>query len=149
MHKDILRQIFVKSEQSICDVIRLLDKTGYGVVLVVDDDGKLQGTITDGDLRRGMLRGVSFESSCAEIVNTTPLFVSDELPREQIKKLFDNNSKKIALDQIPVLDSHGCIVDLMLRSDFMKEPEKDNIVVIMAGGLGSRLTPLTLDCPKP
>jgi len=149
MNKEKLSEILSYPDVPIIDVIKLLNKTGYGMIIIVNQSNQLIGTITDGDLRRAMLKGITFDLPCEKICNRNPIFAKYDTPREEVKTLFDKNSKKIRLNQIPLLNEQGEVVDLALRMDFMTDIKKNNIVVIMAGGLGSRLSPLTLDCPKP
>lgn len=149
MDKIALNEILVSPETKIIDVIKRLDKLGCGVIIVVDSTRKLLGTITDGDLRRAMLRGVSFESSCDLIFSDNPVYANNNACRDEIKRLFDKNPKRFSLQQIPLVNDKFEVVDLALRKDFMTPQINDHWIVIMAGGLGSRLNPLTLDCPKP
>ncbi len=149
INKSQLSKISTGPQRSIGDIIKILDSTGYGIVIIVDESNILLGTITDGDLRRAILKRVSFDLPCGKICNYSPVYAKQGASREEIKYLFDNNVKMFSLDQIPLLDDVGRVVGLELRKDYMIEAKKDNIVVIMAGGLGSRLSPLTLNCPKP
>lgn len=135
----------ISKNKTIRDAISVLDNSNYQIVLVVDNSNRLLGTITDGDIRRAILRGVDLNSPLLLVMNQHPIVVKPNEPREQILRLMKENH----LRQIPVVDEHGIILDLDYVYDIVNDYKKDNVAVLMAGGLGKRLTPLTNDCPKP
>ncbi|MDU5141549.1 MAG: nucleotidyltransferase family protein [Paenibacillus dendritiformis] len=139
------KKVLVKGNTSILQVIEKIDATGLQIALVVDEDDSLLGTVTDGDIRRGILKGVSLKSCITEIMNRQPVSarVSDN-PQTILMMM-----KKKHLRQIPVLDEEGKIVRIELLDRFIEKKLYPNPVVLMAGGLGTRLRPLTDHCPKP
>jgi len=138
-------KVTVHIDTTIREAINLLDKSALQIVLVIDEEGKLLGTITDGDIRRGLLSGVNLDSPVKQIYYVSPLTASiDDLP-EELHQLM----KTKYIKQMPVLDHDGKVVRLELLSRILKEPKIKSPVLLMAGGLGSRLSPLTDNCPKP
>lgn len=125
--------------------IRNLDETAFKIVLVVSDAGELVGTVSDGDIRRGLLRGLDLGSRLRDIVHRTPLVVPPGLPYEAVIELMRVNK----ILQIPVVDSVRKVVGLHLWSHLTEPQLRPNAMVIMAGGKGERLRPLTETCPKP
>ena len=140
-----IREIQLSPQAAILDAIRLLDATAMKIVLIVDHDGKLSGTITDGDVRRGILKGISLDQPVSRILNASPLTARVDQSSESILELMKGRQ----LYQIPVLDAHGKLVRLEILQELLRGKRRDNPVVLMAGGKGTRLYPLTENCPKP
>ncbi len=136
------------SELSIAEALVALEGAGVGILLLCDGDDRLQGTLTDGDIRRAILRGASFEEPCRTIANAAPLVGQAPLTDAEALHQMDHG-KHFVIDHLPVLDDQGRVVDLILRSDVSLLAELPLSAVIMAGGAGSRLRPLTDDTPKP
>lgn len=139
------KRTLISERTSIREAIKVIDEGALQIALVVDDHQRLLGTITDGDVRRGILKGIALEGSAVRIMNSNPTTAQVEQSRDEILKLLRQKS----LHQAPVLDQEGRLVGLEVIEDLLRPQTKDNLVVIMAGGLGSRLGPLTNDCPKP
>jgi len=114
------------------------------IALVVDDDCHLRGTITDGDIRRALLRGDGLDTTVSALMNDNPItgLLDEEASQWQ------RTMQRHTLRHLPLLDANGCVVGLA-RFEPPKEPVRDNPVVLMAGGLGTRLHPLTQSQPKP
>jgi len=112
---------------------------------VLGGNDRLLGLITDGDVRRGIIRGVSLESPATEIMNATPTVATTSNSREEIS----SRMVELAVRHMPVADEHGVIVGVFVRSDFGSPGTVSTPVVLMAGGRGQRLYPLTKDVPKP
>ena len=122
----------------------MIDKSSAQVALVVDCNKKLLGIVTDGDIRRGILKGMTIDASVVEIMNPHPFCLGKhDLPSDP---LFLMQQKLI--HHIPVIDEKNCIVDLFILDDLISQPTLPNPVVIMAGGKGERLGTLTKKCPK-
>ena len=130
----------------IADAIKVIDDSALQICLVVDDAGKLLGTVTDGDIRRGLLRGLGLEAPIGAIMKRDPLTAKPKTGREKLLAIMADST----LRQIPLLDADGRAVGLALI-DEMIQPAcgRRNPVVLMAGGIGSRLMPLTKSAPKP
>ena len=139
------RATLVRDGVTIREAIRAIDESALQIALVVDGEQRLVGTVTDGDVRRGLLRGVNLEARVAEIMNRQPVACPAALGREAALTVMRGSAVK----QVPLLDEAGRVVGLELMGDVIKRTDHDNWVVLMAGGLGQRLLPLTEDCPKP
>lgn len=127
------------------DALQTINDVGCQMALVVDRERRLLGTLSDGDVRRALLRGVTLETLVSEAMHTTPTVVHNRDDRETRLGLI----KRLGLHQLPILDNHGQVVGLEIVDDYLQTPIRDESVVIMAGGLGSRLKELTRDTPKP
>ena len=130
---------------NIRDVAMNLSKSALRLALVVDSTGKLLGTISDGDIRRGLLRGLTFESPIFEITHREPLVVPKGMSVEVIRKVMLTNK----IQQIPEVDEDKRIVNLHVWDEYEHNNLADVSMVIMAGGKGERLRPFTETCPKP
>ncbi|MBV5341806.1 MAG: nucleotidyltransferase family protein [Deltaproteobacteria bacterium] len=143
--ENIWRKAILTDKATIQDVISNLDKVAIRIVLVVDDSGKLQGTISDGDVRRGLLRGLDLKSSVGSVVHRNPLVVPPEVSKDTVRQLMISNK----IQQIPVINEKNNVVGLHLWDEITRTPVRSNLLVIMAGGKGTRLRPYTENCPKP
>ena len=139
------QKMIVKKDIKIIDAIRIIDSTGNQAVFVTDNDGKLIGSVTDGDIRRGFLANISFENGVEHIMNKKPITVHAKNSKNSIIKIMKDRH----LRQIPIVDDLDRVVNIETLHQLLKNSEKENWVVLMAGGMGTRLHPLTQDCPKP
>jgi dTDP-glucose pyrophosphorylase len=139
------KQILVAPSDSIYRTLEVIDGSSLQIALVVDDKERLLGTVTDGDVRRGILRGLGLDSAVAGIMNKNFSFSSVEDGREKVLATMTNKR----LHQLPIIDHNGCLVGIHTIDSLMAGTVRENIVFLMAGGLGSRLNPLTANCPKP
>ena len=142
---DLWRDSIVKINTPIKVAIERLNKVGIKIVLVLDDDYRLLGTISDGDFRRGILSGLSLEDTVEKIMNKNPRTASEGAGRLEILKVMTDTK----ILQIPIIDKNSFVVGLHLWDDISVQAKYSNIMVIMAGGKGSRLHPQTENCPKP
>jgi len=139
------KKTFVGPETSIKETIAVIDKSTLQIALVVDADNKLLGTVTDGDIRRGILKGVSLDEPVKRIFYVSPLTASIDDDPETMHRIM----KEQLINQLPIVDHDGRVVDLKFLRDILKVKKYQNPVILMAGGLGTRLRPLTESCPKP
>jgi dTDP-glucose pyrophosphorylase len=130
---------------SLKDAIRCLDASSLRIVLVTNDQGRLEGTVSDGDIRRGLLKGVGLDSSITEVLRKDALVVPPSISAELVMQLMRSNR----LQQIPVVDEQQRVIGLHLWDEVAAPIIRENIMVIMAGGVGKRLRPHTDNCPKP
>ena len=139
------KKILLKTNSTLKEALQVIDNGAAQIALVVDQNEKLLGTVTDGDIRRGLLSNLSLEDSIETIIFKTPTVCSVEDTKEKIIEIA--LSKK--LHQIPILDKEGKLVDIKEVDELLKPKSKSNRVVLMVGGLGTRLRPLTEHTPKP
>lgn len=139
------KQALVLPNTSLAQVIRNLDASSLQIALVISQEGALLGTVTDGDIRRGLLRGLDLNSTVDKIMFKDPLVVPPELGRETVLQLMQANR----IHQLPVVNEHRQVVGLHVWDHLMTPARRSNLMVIMAGGEGIRLRPRTEKCPKP
>jgi dTDP-glucose pyrophosphorylase len=130
---------------SIHEAISCLDETSLKIVLVVNENQKFLGTITDGDIRRGILRGIGLHEPIFNILQNDCITCTNSLEINEVLNLM----RKHAVNQIPVVNLENHLVGLHLRDLLEVRAERINPMVVMAGGMGSRLSTLTELCPKP
>lgn len=140
-----LQNIFISPDASILQALQSIEKGSLQIALVVDDKGFLHGTVTDGDIRRGILRGEHLSAPVSTVLNPNPITAHSNDTQDNIL----GKMKLKQLRQIPIVDDNGRVIRLELLDRIINTQKRDNWVVLMAGGLGSRLGPLTQDCPKP
>lgn len=137
--------ISITPDKTIKSALQILDATAKKILFVVDGSGKLLGTVTDGDIRRGILKDTSLIDKVTEVMKSNPKTARAGTNREEMLRLM----KLADVSHLPVLDEQGKLVDVISRDELLDRQKRENIVVLMAGGLGTRLRPLTNDCPKP
>ena len=135
----------VRPDASLREVIEIIDRGAAQIALVTDAENKLLGVITDGDIRRAMLRDESLMSFAENIMFRDFRSLPSSSTNEEALAFM----RRETLHQIPALDEQGRVVRLFLLEDLIKPKKRKNPVVIMAGGEGKRLRPLTENCPKP
>lgn len=140
-----IQDISIGLEETALKAMQIIDSGGAQIALVVDRDNLLLGTLTDGDIRRALLHGETLDSPVGKLMSRE--FCSVSIGEDKSSVLEMMRSK--GLLQIPVLDDNGRAVELLLLQDLIVPSPIPNAVVIMAGGMGTRLRPQTDNCPKP
>ena len=139
------RQVILPLDASIQDAIRNLNESSLKIVIAVNEQGQLEGTVSDGDIRRALLKGLDLGDRLERVMHRDALVAPPSLGRELILQLMRVNK----IQQIPVVDEVRQVVGLHLWEALSNPPERPNVMVIMAGGKGTRLRPFTENCPKP
>lgn len=145
MHSTDVNRLFIRPDQSVREAALVIDSSKEGIALVTDDADKLLGTITDGDIRRFMLSGRSMDESCSVIMFTHPAVAKENASRSEIQDILINRK----LRQIPLINDEGVVNGLSTLRDFLPVEEGSPMAVVMAGGEGKRLRPITESIPKP
>ena len=122
-----------------------IDRASLQIALVIDSAEHLLGTVTDGDIRRGLLRGADLSSSVDSVMNAKPLTAPQGISRLELLELLRRHDVR----HLPLVDDTGKLVGLEGDTELYEGAEKANWVILMAGGFGQRLRPLTADVPKP
>lgn len=151
MGKEELNKFKSKNTLTIIDAMKLMDENGRGILFITDNKEVLKGTLTDGDIRRWLIRTGKLDGRIQNLVHKNPRFLKESDGRDRISYMIQNRIKAL-----PIVDDKGRIVDIVFNSydasnDIQCERKKiDGIpVVIMAGGKGTRLHPYTKILPKP
>jgi dTDP-glucose pyrophosphorylase len=139
------KNILLNTKSNIKDALQVIDKGAMRIAIVLDEDEKVIGTLSDGDIRRGLLNGLSLDDTIENIYYKEPTLanVNDS------KELIIQKAIRRQIYQIPIVDDEGRLVKIEELSSLLKTNAKNNRVILMAGGLGTRLRPLTEDMPKP
>ncbi len=130
---------------TIKEALGIIDSGSMKIALAVDLENKLIGTISDGDIRRGLLNGLTLDDGIESIIFHNPTVCRVNDSKEDVLRI----AVQKQVYQIPIVDSAGVLVGIEVVEELLKPTEYSNKVILMAGGLGSRLRPLTNDLPKP
>lgn len=140
------RSVLIPPTTAVLEALTRLDSSALQILMVVDQKDKLLGTLTDGDIRRGIIHGVSMDAPVERIMQRSPTTAGPGESRERLLSIM----RPLKLRQLPILDGAGRVIGLCTLDDLLtEEPQRDNWVVLMAGGQGQRLRPLTESTPKP
>ncbi len=139
------RKALLNSDVSLERAIQVLDEAALRIALIVDEEEKLLGTLTDGDVRRALLKHLSLETSVAEVMNTQPQTAQESWTESRLLVMLEKHE----LLQLPLVDNKNRVIGLANIHDLLNKTRHDNPVFLMAGGFGARLRPLTNNCPKP
>jgi len=140
-----IENIKLTKTSTIKEALKIIDNSGMQIALVVDDENRLIGTITDGDIRRGLLNNISLDDSVESIIFKTPTVATISDTKEKILK----KALPKKLHQIPIIDKQNRVIGISEIEQLRRPKVKSNKGIPMVGGLGTRLRPLTKETPKP
>jgi dTDP-glucose pyrophosphorylase len=133
------------ADATVHQAVKNLTESGLKIALVVGPDKTFVGTITDGDIRRGLLRGLDMKSPIESVIRREAMVAPLETPKESALRLMQTNQ----INALPIVDDKRHLIGLHLLDALITPPRRENVMVIMAGGQGVRLRPYTENCPKP
>lgn len=140
------KKICIGADFTIFQAMKNISETGARfAVVIAAEDGKLLGTISDGDIRKALLSGLNLNDSVVKVMNVNPVVASINASNIELRDTMERNN----YTHIPVIEFDKIVKIVSLKEVQHAEPLKENIVVLMVGGLGSRLGELTSNCPKP
>ncbi len=139
------KEVVVGPDTPLGETIRRIDASAMQIALVVDEDGRLQGVVTDGDIRRAMIDGHGVEYPTAGVMTKSPL----TLPWNTTSDHALSHMRRYSIHHVPLVDDAGVLCGVYFIDELIGVVKHPNPVVLMAGGLGTRLRPLTESCPKP
>jgi len=145
MGNDSWRKVLLDKSVSLRQAVRSLEESGMQIVVIVEEGDLLVGTVTDGDIRRGLLRGMDLSSGIESIVHRDALVIPPQMGREMALHLMQAN----VIHALPVVDAQRRVIGLFHLNELLVPLRRPNTMVIMAGGRGTRLSPHTENCPKP
>jgi len=141
----VWQEVTLTVDASINDAIEVINQSGLRMALVTSESNTLLGTVTDGDIRRALLKHLDLTQSVSSIMNTQPKIAKKNASKPQLLALM----KKEHLLSVPVVDEYGRLLKVESWHELVEQKSYDNPVFLMAGGFGTRLRPLTNACPKP
>ena len=140
-----MKQYCITPDASLIECMRNMDITGAGIALAVDSEFRLIGTISDGDVRKALVKGCPLDSPIATHINRNCFYVLPTVPRAEVLDIMQARR----FEQVPIVDEQGKVIGLHLLHDILGNIARPNWAVVMAGGKGMRLRPLTEKLPKP
>lgn len=140
-----IQRVQLAQNSSIKEALRVIGKERVRLGIVVDKKGKLLGVISDSDIRKALISGKGVNDSITDIYTKNPLTIKESISESELLEL----SAKTDIYDFPVVDEKGRVISIKSIASLLGEKKLSNPVILMAGGLGTRLAPLTKDTPKP
>lgn len=138
----------MRPDMPLSEAVDVLDRGGVGLLIIVDDSRKLLGVMTDGDHRRAILRHVPPDEPCINVATRHPVTAPSGISPAEALDIMDH-ARGFLVNHLTLVDEAGAVKGLILRSDLITSEETPVSAMVMAGGFGLRLRPMTADTPKP
>ena len=145
MHDKELSRFIMSHRGTLRHAMETINDNWREVALVQDENQRIVGVVTDGDIRRGLLAGLGMDVGITDIMSRNFRHVGPHEGRAQVVDIM----RALNIRQVPVMDDEGHLLSIHFLNDLIGAPVKRNVAVVMAGGKGTRLRPFTADCPKP
>lgn len=139
------KKISIPSTISVLEAMKVIDTAASQFVMVIDEKGKLEGVVTDGDIRRGILKNLSLNAPVNQIMNPTPCYLLESVSKFEAIKFLEEKH----ITHVPLVNHEKIVTGVVSIGDRFVHTKRTNTVVLMVGGLGTRLGELTTNCPKP
>ena len=140
-----MKNYCIRPDASLIECMQSIDTTGARIALAVDSELRLIGTVSDGDVRKALVKGFPLDSSIANHINRNCFHVLPTVPRAEVLDVMQSRR----FEQVPIVDEQGKVMGLHLLHDILGNIARPNWAIVMAGGKGMRLRPLTENLPKP
>ncbi len=139
-----ITNIFLPSNATIQEALSVIDRGSVKIALIVNDNNQLIGTLSDGDIRRALLRKKTLDDTIEDVYFKSPVTANKNNSREELVHLCSTHH----VSQVPIIDNNGLIFSLFILDRVLLKEQYENTVILMVGGLGMRLRPLTENTPK-
>ena len=136
---------YLKASNTVLDAIGMINDNQFQICFVIDEKKCLIGSITDGDIRRGLINGLTTASEASQVMQKSPISILDDMEEVDARRIMEEHDIK----QLPIVNKNHCLIGLYLWDEIVKIQERKNTILIMAGGFGKRMMPLTENLPKP
>lgn len=142
---DNYEHLVIAADATLEEAMQAVETSGHGIAFVIDASRRLLGALSDGDIRRAILRHTPLEVNVTEVMNPEPLYVGADTPLADVEGMMERHR----IRHVPVVNKNGRVIDVIVREDAHVRSDHDHKAVIMCGGLGTRLKKLTHKTPKP
>ncbi len=140
-----IKKILINKNESIKSVIKNINKSGLKIAIVVSSNRKLEGTVVDGDIRRGLIKGLTIQNKVKDIMYKNPHIIKNNVSEIEAQKIIKSNF----LEHLPVISKNKKVIGMFTNEEIVNfQKKRANQFIIMAGGKGKRLLPITKNKPK-
>lgn len=140
-----INELFLTKDDTIRVALERIENSHEKIILIIDDTGQLAATVTDGDIRRGLLNGHTLDSQLSCVMSSMPVVAREG---EDLSSYMED-MKNALYRHLPIVDSNKKVIKIVCFNDVIQNPSHSRVAVVMAGGLGQRLRPWTEHVPKP
>jgi len=145
MKSQLDNNLIIDEDATILEAIKKINENSQQLICIIDHDGKLLGMASDGDIRRALANGSDLDSKLRDCMNINPMTMHIGSNPQDIQSLM----LKHKVGQVPLVDDKSILINIVTQQSIVEDARHENWVILMAGGKGTRLRPLTNDLPKP